>query len=198
MNERISDHDEFLLGLLLDGELPETQEAELRGRLEREPLLRAAWTSLGRVDQTLRQRRSDRLELNWGQFRREVMFAVGQEALPGTLRLSRWVRIGAVLAAAAGLALVVSLYRPYPNATVNPAAPPSQPTGQLLVRLERPEPSPPTGEIQIRFARSQELAQAIRAEDQTNERRISAVRITSAAPRLSKEALAALMEGLAL
>lgn len=62
---RITQHDEYLLSRLVDGDLPGDEAESLRGRMEREPDLRAAFQSLVRLDAALKARRADQPRVDW-------------------------------------------------------------------------------------------------------------------------------------
>ena len=187
MKIRISEHDEFLLNRLLDGDLDAGQEAALRRRLQGEPDLKAAFDGLVRLDAALKACRVRRPELDQAAFHERLMQAVAAEPVPAVrtfrIRSTWWALVP--LAAAAAIALVVwtrvpgdgdSLRSPPLARGPEPSAPAAavpagdeRPAGMLAVRFVRPwqgaEAGPAAGEIKVRFVRSQELAERVRARD---------------------------------
>jgi hypothetical protein len=115
MAERITEHDEFLLSRLVDGDLPAEEAAALRARLEREPEMKAAYEAYRKIDEALASRRADRAEVDFDAFRAQVMQAVEAVAdVAGVhggriLKFPGWLKVGLPLAAAAAIALVVTL-----------------------------------------------------------------------------------------
>lgn len=73
MHDHVNEHDEFLLSQLLDGDLPETQAALLRARLETEPALRRAFEVLSRVDRLVRSHRHELPEVAYTRFHNVFM-----------------------------------------------------------------------------------------------------------------------------
>ena len=187
MTLRISEQDEFLLSQLLDGDLSQAKADALRERMAREPDLQEAYNAFAFVDGLLAERRSDRVELDWDRFQADVMADV--EASSKTFRFAGWFRVGAPLAAAAAIALVFTLSRgPTQQDGVSVAnnKPTPSPAGLIMVRIEKPlSPSDqPRGEIHISFARSVELAEAIRLEDEATEQTTSFVNAGSSVPEV--------------
>jgi len=167
MDKRVSEHDEFLLSQLLDGDLPPDEATALHDRMEREPALRDAFASLARVNAALERRRRDRPEIDWGKFHANVMDAVEAEAAspPAAIRWVRWIRIGVPLAAAAAIVLLVSV-DPFGPETAEPGRKPGGGPvlndgqgGQLVVQIERPGPgeTQETGAIEVAFTRAARL-----------------------------------------
>lgn len=112
MTRFINEQDEFLLSRLLDGDLPAEQDEALRRRMERDPELRRVYAQLAGVDKLLAGRRTDRPEVQWGAFRREIMDRVRRQDTRGrVIRLASWLRVGVPLAAAASIALAVFVYQ---------------------------------------------------------------------------------------
>ncbi len=207
MGRRIRENDEFLLAELLDGHLPADQAADLRQRMERQPELRAAFKSLADVHALLARRQADQPRVDWRGFHKRVMDAVEAEpvAPPRRSQLARWLRIGAPLAAAAAIALLVSRYPAGPEtggpeaaSSAGPVAAvaPSGDVGQVLVRFERPplDSAGQTGVVQVSFARSAQLAEAIQQEDKANRSRPPTVFAAVPPPSLPDGALRAFLE----
>ena len=136
------------------------------------------------------------------------MNAVEAEAVapPATGRLARWVRIGVPLAAAAGIALLVSFYPPgpetsEPDADSGPGPMATETTsgddaGRLIVRFNHP-PSPQprqTGLTRVTFARSARLAEAIQREDEADRGRPWSVMAAVSPPSLPDGVLRAFIE----
>jgi hypothetical protein len=130
MRESINEQDEFLLGELLDGNLPEAEAQALRERLEREPALRSAYDEIRRLNDLLTARRADQPVVDWDRFHRQVMEAVDAEpvAAPSVIRFPMWARVAVPLAAAAAVALVVTLYDPGTQEVVVEYVQPGEPT----------------------------------------------------------------------
>ena len=185
MEPHMDEQDEFRLSRLLDGDLPDNEAVELHARMASEPALRERFNALARINRLLERRRADHPAVDYEQFRDHVMSAVRTAAAPGTIRLTRWLQIGMPLAAAAAIALIVSVYSSAPDSEQIAERPPTAP-GQLVVRFHRPEARvAETGEVHIAFTRSSELAEAIRVEDEINGRRppsVYAAGASSAAP----------------
>ncbi|MCP4636749.1 MAG: hypothetical protein GY848_09795, partial [Methyloversatilis sp.] len=183
--ELIDERDEFLLSRLVDGDLPDGEAEALRRRMERDPELREAFESLARVDELLRARQTDRPAVDQRRFHADVMRAVEAESASGG-RLSRWIRIGVPLAAAAAIALFVSFY-PFGDDVGRRDA------GRCLVRIERPAADrvPAGGGIEVTFKRTALLAEAIRQEDAARMNRppsvVAAVSPSSTANRILPE-----------
>ena len=208
MGEPISDNDAFLLSELLDGNLPADQAAVLRRRLEREPALRAAFESLAHVDALLEGRQADRPVVDWPRFREEVMDAVRAKRLapPAIIRLARWMRVGVPLAAAAAIALLVTLHKSgpetgEPEAASGPGpvvavAPSGDAAATMIVRFKRPSfgKRAEGGVIQVTFAQSAQLAEATQQQDRANRERPSSVIAGVAPPSWPDEAFKAFME----
>jgi hypothetical protein len=70
---RITEHDEYLLSLLLDNDLPAEQAAALRRRLDEEPELRACFDALARVNSAVTSRREDVPGVNLDAFHANLM-----------------------------------------------------------------------------------------------------------------------------
>jgi anti-sigma factor RsiW len=79
MRPDVSEHDEFLLSLLLDGGLDEGEAEALRLRLEREPALRRAYDSLRGVDDLLQGRRGDQPAVDLDAFHSTFMDRLAAE-----------------------------------------------------------------------------------------------------------------------
>jgi hypothetical protein len=174
MRFRVTDNDEFLLSELLDGSLEPSQAARLRARLEQEPELRAAYESLARVDRLVASQQSDRPRVDLQAMRRHIMAEVAQTENRSVIPIQRWLRVAAPLAAAAAIALVVSIYRPMVQEeprrsvvhNVHTEPQPEQQPRRLLVHLNRPEqPADERGIIRVSYARTTELAEAMRERD---------------------------------
>ena len=174
MNQ-ISEQDELLLNRLLDGDLAADEAARLQERLVREPALRDAMNALMRINTLLVDRGGEQPDINWRQFRQDVLDQIGQEAHRGkTLRFTRWVWTAAPLAAAAIIALVVMTYHPtrspkvamplaerkmvIPNA-VQPE------TGVLAVRYNQPSPARNSEILRVSYTQSPQLAEAVQKRD---------------------------------
>ena len=174
MMPQISEHDEFLLSRLLDNDLSPAEADALRHRIEEDPELARTFSAMTRLEGLLKRRRADVPEVNWKAFHADVTSEVRRlgpyKAPSQIIRLSRWLAVGLPLAAAASIALVVTLWRPTTPATQGTAGPVDQPgiitppaSGSLSVAVHRPEPPAPAsqGEIKVNFTRSQRLAEAI-------------------------------------
>ena len=109
----VSQNDEFMLSRLLDDDLPADDAARLRERLEREPALREAFSSLARVDECLVRRQDDQPWVDYAQFHAQIMSAITAEASPTrTVRFPTWLRIGIPLAAAAAVIALLIWVQP--------------------------------------------------------------------------------------
>jgi anti-sigma factor RsiW len=73
MTPRISEHDEFLLSQLVDGDLPVDDAALLRQRLIAEPALRECYEEHCRLDQALVARRASQPVVDLDSFHAQVM-----------------------------------------------------------------------------------------------------------------------------
>ncbi len=73
MIRNISEHDEYLLSLLLDNDLPEDQATALRHRLESEPNLRACYDELVRLNAALQARRTTKPAVQLEGFHAKLM-----------------------------------------------------------------------------------------------------------------------------
>ena len=143
---RISEQDEFLLSCLIDGDLSPEQASRLRERMEREPELRAAFTSLNRVNELLAVRRADRPSVDLRALHTQVMRQVEERAArPSILRLPFWVRVAMPLAAAAAVALVVTANL---NRHSGPATGGAMTVARNDVTPAQPAPSPTVQPIQ--------------------------------------------------
>lgn len=195
MIKRIDEHDELLLNRLLDGDLPESEAAALRARINREPSLQAAWQGLERLGGALAESGRDEPDVDFGTFHARVMRAVASErraAEPAVIRFPTWLRYTTPLAAAAAIALVVTLYRP---GTVSPPEVSDGPTSIALVEPEEPDGGtfvvqirrPTTGDavasgtprVRVSFARSDQIATTVAESDQASR---STPSIVSATP----------------
>jgi hypothetical protein len=175
----ISEHDEFLLSRLLDNDLPAAEAEALRRRIATEAGLRAAYASMARLDGLLKDRQVDQPQVDWGRFHARVIGQVesASRPAPAVIRLSRWLAVGAPLAAAAVIALVITLHpfesrqrptgSPTPSGKVAVVVPAKTQGGELVVRVQRPVAAPRAseGSIRIDFKRSDQLAEAIRKTD---------------------------------
>lgn len=73
MRFHVSEHDEFLLSQLLDGDLPEPEAVILRTRLENEPALRRAFEELSEVNRLVQARRADQPAVDYDRFHSLLM-----------------------------------------------------------------------------------------------------------------------------
>ena len=195
MNKRIDERDELLLSRLLDGDLTEREETELKARIEREPDLRTSRDALTRLNDALVARRSDVPKVDWGRFRSRVMDSIEVQASSAkVIRFPRWLRVAAPLAAAAVLALMVVLSRPHgtpenkgggvkPIDVAQVVPPTVEPGGSILVKFDRPSsPTTPrptvvaqagtvarSSVIQVSYVQSTELQEATRQIDKARE-----------------------------
>jgi len=191
----VSEQDEFLLSRLMDDDLPADQAQALRERMAREPALGEVFAALTRVDELVARRKADQPCVDYGRFHAELMDAVRAEparSRPARTRLIRfpgWLRIGVPLAAAAMIALVIWVQPGIigihvvdsgsPAAQVARNAPANSngalAAGQIAVRFNRPELGANMAQParQITYARSNELDQAIREQDQAKRQRPS-------------------------
>jgi anti-sigma factor RsiW len=152
MSRPINEQDEFLLSRLLDDDLSPQEAADLRARMQREPELQEAYQALSRIDSLLVARRADQPQVDWTRFHREVMDQVEAEAgSRRTIRLTDFLRVGMVLAAAASIALVVWFW-PHNGAGIANSNP--HPT-VLAVNYPRPKPAD-TNDIEVSYVRSQD------------------------------------------
>jgi hypothetical protein len=197
MRHQIDERDEFLLSQLLDGDLPADEADQLRRRMEQEPELRAAFDSLARVDELVGRCRDDRPAVDWTRFHRTVMDSVNAEPAPGlrTIPIARYLWLGAPLAAAAAVALLISVgqdgIRPSPPTGATPApinvvvhAPTERAGGELFVRIHGAGNGEGRGggAVHVTFPQPVEVAQAVRDEDQTRLARPTSV-VLAATPR---------------
>jgi hypothetical protein len=191
MDRHVNEQDEFLLSRLLDGDLPAEEASALRKRMDDEPALRAAFDGLGRLDAMLQARRADAPRIDFSRFHQQVMAAVetrGSE--PAIIKLSKWLRYAAPLAAAAAIALLVLAYwRDHHPARVDPPVVPAiventrpeprhqpdvmQPEGPaarpaMVVRYGRPRSLGQRSNIQVSYSRSDKLFDEYRAMDHRN------------------------------
>lgn len=182
MREVISEQDEFLLSRLLDGDLDAEEADALRRRLLQEPDLRRAYDAMSRLEDLLRGRQSMTGSVDFADFHRSVMARVASERAtrPARLSIVRFLRVAVPLAAAAAIAVVVAVYRPastgqqpggsapiakyeeIPQATPESVTP-VRPI-QLAVQYNRPSATT-DGTIRVSYARSNELAQAMKERD---------------------------------
>lgn len=194
---RISEHDEFLLSQLLDGDLPDEQARVVRARMEREPALREAFETLARVDTLLTRQRAVVHRVDLADLHRSVMAAVRAESAPRIIRFPRWAwaMTPVALAAAAAVALIVTVYRPMGGSPPQPfptmaskesarpepvqvavdeprRAEPRQigqasgaPTRLVRVEYNRPRRTQSAGIARVSYRQSQELAAAMRQRD---------------------------------
>jgi hypothetical protein len=186
MNRPIDERDEFLLSRLVDDDLPADEAAALRTRIEREPDLRNAYSALTRIDSLLVARRTDQPAIDWARFHRGVMEQVEGEALvaaarPKVIRLADYLRVALPLAAAAAIALVVWAW-PHGNSQIAKNRV-DTPRPTLVAENRTPEPSPieirfsgrdlaPAGNgIHVVYARSDELQNEIRQQDEADRRK---------------------------
>jgi hypothetical protein len=138
---RISEQDEFLLSCLLDGDLPSDQAEALRERMGREPELRAAFASLSRVNDLLVGQRADQPVVDLKALHSSIMQQVERRAArPSILRLPFWVRLAVPLAAAAAVALVVTMQV---NRSPRPGAITVAQNNQTVQSIEAPSPAQP-------------------------------------------------------
>ena len=208
----VEEQDQFLLSRLLDGDLLADEATALRRRLEREPALRAAFESLAQVDALLEDRRADWPTVDWPRFREAVMDAVEAEtsAPPAIIRSVHWMRVGVPLAAAAAIAVLVTLYRSGPE-TDGPEAGPGPgpvvavvPSGDdpapTLVRFKRHwfSPRAEAGVIQVTFAQSAQLEEVTQQQDRANRERPSSVIAGVGPPSLPDPTFKMFMEALPL
>lgn len=77
MRFHVSEHDEFLLSQLLDGDLPEPEAVVLRTRLENEPALRRAFEELSEVNRLMQARRADPPVVDYDRFHSVLMQQLG-------------------------------------------------------------------------------------------------------------------------
>ncbi len=133
---KISQQDEYLLSRLLDGDLPADQADKLCRRMESEPNLRAAHKKMERLNQLLTARRDDQPTIDWGRFRRKVMDRVETEAPLGgrVIPFPNWLKIGAPLAAAASVVLILTAY----SILTGPATKESAVPGPITVTVNTP------------------------------------------------------------
>ncbi len=195
----ISEHDEFLLSELLDGNLPDEQSVALRERMTREPELARAYESLARVDQLLAARRGVRPAFDFHRLQEAVMSDVRRRSgwRTALYRFPLWARYAAPLAAAAAISLAVLLNSPAGPQPVSPAhdtvanntvanndpspgqgddatnaVAPATPEIRVVVQFNRPQPTPQSGRITVAYARSdQQLAEHYRQFDETRRSR---------------------------
>ncbi|MBI4580284.1 MAG: hypothetical protein HY718_11315 [Planctomycetes bacterium] len=80
MTSHVSEHDEFLLSLLLDNDLSAAEAAALRRRLDGEPALRARFETLVRLDRELKLHREDPPAVEFEPFHRRLMERIGEAA----------------------------------------------------------------------------------------------------------------------
>jgi hypothetical protein len=180
---RITEHEEFLLSRLLDGDLPADQASVLRERIEREPTLSRAWQKLRRINDLLIQRRSDTWDLDVHEFHVQVMDRLAAEPIPAArvLRFPRWLRVAMPLAAAAAVAIAFIVWTPPEADQQSPAGPgsltiayhtPASPApakaGTLIVRYHRPgdTTTPQAQPVHVAYARSSELEDYYRRTDE--------------------------------
>lgn len=219
METRINEQDEFLLSRLLDDDLAPDEAAALRERMEREPALESAFESMRRVDALLQKRQADQAVVDWDRFHGAVMNAVDEDAAgsPPVIKLSRWLGIGVPLAAAAAIALIVTLYRGEPDSQSTGPGPVAQHgTGTndamvsktevrpkqdepdadpIIVAFKQPRRSKTESDakVEVQFARSETLARTIREQDRNRqERELTTVVTQNEGPTL-EEQLAALV-----
>jgi hypothetical protein len=186
---RIDEQDELLLNRLLDGDLPADAAAELRGRIDREPALRAVWERLARIDRLLLERRADACEVDWGRFHRSVISRIDAHAAPAArvIRFPWWLSAAVPLAVAAAVAIVFVLRTPHEEAkpgVVGPGviqvayhAPRSEggsPPGAIVVRFHRPEGAggrdlTAVQPLHVAYLRSSEMEEEIRKADMGRE-----------------------------
>jgi len=177
----ITEHDEFLLSRLLDGDLPADQADALRQRIEREPALSRAWQNLQRINDLLIQRRRDTCDLDIHELHAQVMNRLATEPVPAArvLRFPRWLRVAMPLAAAAAVAIAFIVWTPPEAGQHSPASPgtltvayqtPASPAkaGTLIVRYHRPgDTTTPQAEPgHVAYARSSELEDYYRRTDE--------------------------------
>src|SRR5687768_11680853 len=109
--ERISEQDELLLNRLLDDDLSAPEAVSIQKRMTREPALRETMDSLTRIDALLSNRGADQPDVDWQQFRQDVLHEVGeieqQANRPIPFRRARKIWLGAPFAAAAAIALLL-------------------------------------------------------------------------------------------
>lgn len=147
-NTAVSEEDELLLNRLIDSELTPEDEALVLRRLAHEPALRVVYESLVRVNAALVQRRADVLAVDYGQFHRQVMNQVRQEAgrTARVVRFPTWARLAAPLAAAAAIALSVWLHPGWRQSSepvnIAIAEKRDQSVGPALAELPPAEPQP--------------------------------------------------------
>ena len=178
----INEQDELLLNRLLDDDLSAPEAVSIQKRMTREPALRETMDSLTRIDALLSQRGADQPDVDWYQFRQDILHEVGeieqQAKRPIPFRLARKIWLGVPLAAAAAIALLlVTLY--YPSPHMQPGSPmatdtkqkittptaPKPDEGTMLVRFNRPDFAKPNPTIQVSYTQSSDLAQSMQQRD---------------------------------
>lgn len=178
----LDEQDEYLLSQLIDGDLDAAAEHALRGRLAHEPALQASHASMQRLDEALATRRTDQPDVDYRSFHQRAMAAVKAESTParkpGTAQprrvipFPRWFAFAAPLAAAAAIALVVTL-RPSP---LTPGA--TEKPGTQVVQAEKPAP------VQVAQNTLRESAIARPATDGTQEPAAAPIEPSKAERRL--------------
>src|SRR5207248_9319279 len=99
----------FLLSRLWDGDVAAAQADAVRTRMEREPELREAFAALTSVNELLVARRSDAASVDFADLRGRIMADVESSRRPGTFRIYAWRWAGGLMAAAAAVALFLTL-----------------------------------------------------------------------------------------
>ncbi|HSW46976.1 MAG TPA: hypothetical protein VLM89_15545 [Phycisphaerae bacterium] len=180
--KHIPEHDELLLGRLLDDDLSPVEAAALRERIQREPDLQEACHALTRIHAALIERRKDTCRVDWPRFHDRVMDRVAAEAdAPApVIRFPSWLKVAMPFAAAAAIALVVVLRGSPPGTPTTPAGhgppqvayhapPPVKAAGALVVHFHRPDlkpVNPARATIHVAYAHSDELQEYYRRADE--------------------------------
>ncbi|MHC4443839.1 MAG: anti-sigma factor family protein [Planctomycetota bacterium] len=176
-----SEKDEFLLNRLLDGDLTQQQAEQLRQRIQKEPALREAYQAYVRINSSLEQRKQDRPTVDWLRFHNAIMQSIkDQPARHKTISISKWLMVGAPLAAAAAIALLITFYqgpttvspngKDSSNTHVVVGIPHESKADKIVIRYNRPtrlSEKRATGAIKVKYGRSTEMAEAVREVDET-------------------------------
>jgi negative regulator of sigma E activity len=108
----LSEHDEFLLSQLLDGDLPPADAELLQARIAREPELSKAFAQMRRLNGALLDGRTAQPQVDLASLHSEIMEAIEASRSPAIIRFPMWTRAAGLLAAAAAIVLFFTVYKP--------------------------------------------------------------------------------------
>lgn len=108
----LSEQDEFLLSRLIDGDLSPEEITALQARLAREPALRETLDQLQRLNGALLTQRAAQPRVNLALLHADIMREVESSQSPAIIRFPLWTRAAGLIAAAAAIVLMFTVFRP--------------------------------------------------------------------------------------